>query len=332
MNLTSRPSLRSAIIGTVVVACACLLGWRAVKSTYLDKKHDLQKQILDAQEKVASFRQDVDERLPIKRELRSYAERTLGTSGEEVIDILRSRLSRIGETAGLQNLSVSSSGIRKIASPADSEFPRPLRGQADFYELSGELSGRGTYQQALCVVELIEAEPYLHQVRRVSLRPRQNGSEIDVSITMATIFFSEREVEGAASNVFDSQPATVDAAVVAKRLGTRNVFQVPPPPPPPPPEPEPEPVKEVKPPPPPPPPPPYQDWMVTAVVSIDGAPELWLRNVKDNKTRHLAVGQRILGAQFVSGEGNRAVINVDGEPFAIEVGWTLNKRQKIADQ
>lgn len=327
-QMTSRSSVRSAVTGLSVLVCVCLFGWWGLETWYLGPRHDRISKIADAQDKAVAYQKEVRERVPIQRELRGYAGRTLGTAGEEVIDALRSRLNRIGAAVGLQGLSVSTSGVRKIASPADSEFPRELRGQADFYELSGELSGRGTYEQALSVVEMIEDEPYLHQVRRVSMRPRQNGSEIDVSVTLATIFFSGQEVPDRGEHPdLPQPPENADGTDAAKRLGARNVFQVPPPPPPPPSAPE--PVKEA--PPPPPSPPPYQDWVVTGVVSIDGAPELWVKHVKNNQVRHLAVGQRVLGATFVSAEGDRAVIEVDGEQCVVEVGWTLDKRKKVGE-
>lgn len=308
------------VLGLLVLLMIC---YQAMKVYYFDVVGELHSSIEETRDKVKSYEADLETRVSDNRIYRGYVDRTLGNKAEEVIHELRTRLNQIGHAVGLDKVVVSTTSVKKVESPADREFPRSMRGRVDFYELVGELSGRGRIDQVVRAVELVDSEPYLKQVNRVSFTPRKNGEEVDLSVTITTIYFDEIP----AKKLVETDLNIPDTYVA---IGKKNVFRIPPPPP----EPEPEPVIAEKVPdptpiatPPPPPPPPYGDWVVTAIVSIEGKTELWLHNRKTNENKHLQPGQKIYKAIFVSIEGKEAVIELDGVFYRVDLGMALDKRR-----
>lgn len=313
---------RLAILGIVGVIVATLL-WSTAKRVYFQPRQLLLEQIAQAEERIKRREKVIAGEVAQRRQLRDAAARTLGGNQEQTISALRSRLNTIGHGIGLADLRVSTSTVKPVSSPArlahrDSAW-RQLAAEPDFYLVSADFSGQGTFAQAVRALEILAAEPYVKRIERFTLRPRQGGEAVDLSVSLATIILADSDPAPL------SDPDLSFASSYAP-LASKNLFRAPPPAPDPPPvQPEVKPqVVERK-----PPPVPYGDWVVTGIVWIDQQPELWLENRKNNQSRQLRSGDRILDVQVEEITLTQAVVSIEGAKFYVEIGQSLGDRRPV---
>ncbi len=304
------------------VAAAWLL-WSTASKTYFAPRRDLLDRIDEERTTIARLQETINKEVAQRRALRDAAARTLAGTSEETVSILRERLNTIGHGIGLTDLRVSTANPRSVASAAKSDYRnrdwKSLTGQPDFYTLSADFSGQGTFEQAVRAIEVIAAEPYLSRMDRFSLRPRRGGEVVDVSLSLTTVILPGVDPPP------QPAPGLAQAPSHASLTG-KNLFRAPPPP-----------ALEVKPEvkpavavqPPPPAPVPWGDWVVTGIVWIDRQPELWLRNRKTSEAKQLRAGDRILQAQVEEISQTQAVVSIEGALFSIQIGQSLEERRPV---
>ncbi len=310
---------RNLIAGGVVAFVALWIGSCTVRSMYLTPRQELQAAINSAERRI----EDAEDRLRyerrLQRDLQELADLTLGGSAEEVVSQLRTRLNLIGNGVGLSGLSVSTGSPKLIKPPlgAVRGLPSSMRQQPDFFEVTADLSGRGSYAQALQVVELIEADPMLKRIDSIALRPREGGSAVDLAVGLTVIYLPTEPEE-------IPEPVPPAAATRFAELSGRELFRAPPPKPEPAPQPPPVQVRHD---PPGPPPPPYDQWEVNAVVAIDGSSEVWLRHVGNGAMQQLAVGEAFYALTVREARPDGAVVEEEGGArFFVEIGRKLSDR------
>ncbi|GEM_PF-6206788 len=314
---------RLIIFSIVGVAAAWLL-WSMADQTYFAPRRDLLNRIDAAKQRIASRQDVINKEVSQRRALRDVAARTLAGTSEQTVSILRERLNTIGHGIGLTDLRVSTATAKSVASPVKSASSdkawRKLTAQADFYTLSADFSGQGTYEQAVRALEIISAEPYIKRIERFTLRPRRAGEVVDVSVSLSTVILPDADPPA------QPQPDVSLASMYASVSG-KNVFRAPPAPPDPAPPVKPEAKPDVivaK-----APPIPWSDWVVTGIVWIDQQPELWLKNQKTSESRQLRSGDRILEAQVEEISHTQAVVSIEGSKFYVEIGQSLGDRRPV---
>ncbi len=312
------------ILFSIAALAAAWLLWSTADRTYLAPRRDLLDRIDVARQRIASRQEVINREVSQRRAWRDAAARTLAGSSEETVSILRERLNTIGHGIGLTDLRVSTATAKSVASPAKSASSdkawRKLTAQADFYTLSADFSGQGTFQQAVRALEIISAEPYIKRIERFTLRPRRGGEVVDVSVSLTTVILPDAEPPA------QPQPDVSLASMYAS-VASKNIFRAPPPPADPAPAIKPEVKPEVvvqK-----PPSIPWGDWVVTGIVWIDQKPELWMKNQKTSESRQLRSGDRILEAQVEEISHTRAVVSIEGAKFYIEIGQSLGDRRPV---
>lgn len=220
---------------------------------------------------------------------------------------------------------------------------QPRKGVYTIYPF--RLEGRATLDQLTRFLYEFYTAPHLHQIRRLSLNPVEGGKEFDLAITieaaaLATADRADRLAEGRVARL--GQPKVEDyvGVIVRRRMeGDRFVDAAglftpysPPPPPvvarrdPPPPRPDPPKPSE-------PPKPPAFDHAkfayVTAILQVDGRPQVWIDARTIGKQFKLSEGE-----SFVVGEskgvvkriGRHAVeIELDGKPRILTAGASLKE-------
>lgn len=185
---------------------------------------------------------------------------------------------------------------------------QPRKGVYTIYPF--RLEGRATLDQLTRFLHEFYTAPHLHQIRRLSLNPVDGGKEFDLAITieaaaLATADRADRLAEGRVARLALASADDYVRAIVRRRMeGERFVdaaglFTPYAPPPPPvvarrdPPPPRSDPPK------PPPPKPPAFDHAkfayVTAILQIDGRPQVW-------------IDARTIGKQFKLNEGESFVV------------------------
>ena len=317
-----------AVLGVAGVVVVGFLGWKAVDALYFTKRAELETALERSESEIAKMKSRRIEAVKLGREMDTVLASTLGANAETVDSRLRARLNRIAEQVKLQEPIVSTSSLKPLESPRRREMPRgsrgpwkALRAEVDFVEAPATVTGSGTLEQAIELVDRLEAEPWPKQIRMVKLDPSKDGTAFRVTVQLATLFFPGRGAEAPEEAAWD--PARVDRLA---QLVAANPFRVPPPPPPPVVVAE-KPVVEAPKPPPPKPAFPWNEWMVTGVADGPGGEEVWLRNHRSKKTRILQTGQTIGKAVFKGGRGDGALFEIDQQPYVVLVGENLDQRR-----
>jgi len=309
------------------VLAAGWLVWRAAGAMYFEPMSEVREKITSRQETLASYDRRLDSARETRIDTEAFVARTLGGDVETVDHRLRSRLNRVAEELSLARHSVSTGSTTAKASPARLIWPRKgawreLRDEIDFVEVVASVSGEGTLEQIVGLIDRVDAEPWLKRINQVVIDPKNNGETFGVTVRLTTLFLPGRSPETMPRATYDTGRMVMLAGLIET-----NPFRVPPPsvpvvaaPPP-----------EVAPPPAPPPPPgfPWRDWQVTGVAEGPTGPETWLRNTRSGKSRKLMVGGAIGKAILKSAGGEWAEFRLGSESFRVQVGNRLDDRSPV---
>jgi hypothetical protein len=306
-------------IGSLVLAL--LLGawllYGMIDRAYLTPRRTLAAQIESTQANLTSIRQSRADQKRIDSVLQSYVDRTLGGDVEVVDHKLRSRLSRLVEQVNLQDHVVGPTRAGKpVGSPAKALFrgaQRELGEETDFVEIECPVSGWGTLEQVLQLVDAIEAEHWIKRIDELRLDPTDNGAKVRVNLRLTTLYLPQGKPKGNA----DTMPIVARPERYAALLAN-NPFRVPPPAPKPP-ESKPAVPGEFQ----------YGQWTVTGVAQNAAGPEVWLLNRQTKETRHLNAGDKLHELVFVQTNGETAEFQLALQRFVIEVGKNLNDRKPV---
>ena len=315
------------ILGIVALIAGLWLAYIVADYFYLGHRRELVEQIRSLTQKVNDRSTAIRNQKKIDAQLQQIIDRTLGGDIESVDHFLRTRLSRLAEHIGLQNTPVDTTKVGKpIDSPAKSKFSggayRLLREEHDFYELEGWISGTGTFEQVLRLVDGIDAEPWIKRIDSLKLDPRENGSRFDFTIRLTTLYLPKGVPNPA--NITAVSAAGFDRYMALVNL---NPFRVPPPAPPPPTTPDPKPMTDPG--PPVPPPFPYDQWTLTGIADSAGGPEVWLLNQQTHESKRLAIGESLHEAMFVATNIDAAEFKLGDQRFRVSVGKNLSDRTSL---
>jgi len=190
---------------------------------------------------------------------------------------------------------------------------KDLRDELDFVEVEASISGQGTLQEVLQLVDRIESQPWLKRVIQLRLQPRDNGERFAVTVRLVTLFLPGR---------FPAQvPPMGPSSDGFERLAplvSRNPFRLPPKTVEPAPAAVPSPTPQT--------PDPLGTWTLTGVVSGPEGVEAWLLEAASGRSRRMLVGQTIEQLRLVAAEGETAEFQLGDERFRVRVGRRLSER------
>lgn len=308
-----------AIAGVFVVVFIALFLMRSLADKlYFAERRQLKDQIKTKSAQLADYRQARLNHKKVKSELQGFVDHTLGDDLELVGHKLRTRLSRLAESAGMTPASDIKSSHEK-ESPAKSAFgrsgfQRQLREEKDFVEVEGWVSATGTLEQVLTLIESINAEPWLKRIDQLTIDPNDNGAKVQVNITLTTLFLPK-------------QTPNPDAVIASNGLNSEryallvrtNPFRLPPPAPNPPPVPA-QSAPEAF---------PFGQWLLTGIAQSAAGPEIWLLNQHTRETKYLNIGERLNDIKLVAVRGETAEFLIGADRFTVAVGKNLNDRTPL---
>lgn len=308
--------IKLALITLATLAILWVGYTKVVKRMYLDPRAELIKRIDEATTKLADYRTSLNDHARVTKELRQYADRTLGGDFETVDHKLRSRLSRIAEHTGLQTKSImvgTSGAARPVGSPAKAVFTgsanRDLKNELDFLELEGWVSGSGAFAQVLALVDAIEAEPWIKRIDEVKFDPSDNGERFAVTVRLTTLFMPGKAPDPTAVLTLN-RPASDRF----NSLASLNPFRVPPAKP------------AVHSPNASPAAFPYDQWAVTGIAQSLAGTEVWLLNSATREARRLALGEKFQDVTLIAARGEIAEFTQGAQRFTVRVGQNLGDR------
>ena len=312
-------SLRIVLILLAAIAGGLLI-FNQVNTHYLSKRKAHLSTIDNLTTRLAAYQKNARDHVRVKGELQAIIDRTLGGSIEIVDHRLRTRLNRLAEQAQLQSPTVgtgSSGSARR--SPAASAFRsfRDLYVEIDFVEVEGWISGTGTFEQALRLIDAIEAEPWIKRINQIRLDPKDNGSRFDVSLRLTTLFLPGQAPDPDA--LLSPVPTEFERLAVFLQS---NPFRVPPP------APVAEPPQQARTEAPPQHTPtfPYQRWKLTGIAHGPNGPEVWLLNAESKETRVLSMSEKLHEMELMAIETDSAVFRIGEKRVRIAVGSRMNER------
>lgn len=312
----------------VIIVVGLVVAWFVlsflVSAFYLDRRDALVTSIRDGREAISTLRSKQRDLIDVRNDIQAFVDRTLGSNQETVEHNMRVRLNRICEAVGLHDPVVSTGRTTPRESPARRELSRARNAfheEVDLVELEGTVRGMGTLEQGLRVLHRVQKEPWLKRIDSVSLDPRENGAQVDVTIRLTTLYIPGRS-PGA-----EHDPSRYDGETFAQfvSLSRSNPFRIPP-------------EAAVKPTPvvqgenpaaTPTPPFPYGEWIVRFVASGTSGPEVWVENVKSKESRRLVVGDSLNELEFVALAGDQVEFRTGDGRYLVGVGQTLDERHPI---
>ena len=266
------------------------------------------------------------------RRLPSLAAQTFGHNGDLASEQVRARLVTLIQRSGL---------------PADAMSLKPITGARvkDYYaEVGWSLSVRGRLEQAVNLLYLLDAEPYLHRVETLSLSPMGEGEQVDLKLRFTTIVLPAEEDRALAAGEFASADAAADLGGEARGRYTgvaqRDLFRPyrPPVVTRPPPRQAPPPAAS-----PPPPPDPSRRMKVVALPDWGGECEVSVLDTQRSKVITYKLGESLAGGRIVMIDyrempmpgnedvlsGSRVILADGSQYWAIELGQMLSQKRLL---
>jgi len=248
-----------------------------------------------------------------REQLKEVAASTLGPDAESVVHELRVALTEIGGTAGVDSLVVDSRASGELRSPAAKAFTesKKLRDSVDFGVVEGSIRGAATYKQAAEVIALIESQAWPKRIRSVTLEPgsKDDAGKLSLTLQLETLYIPGKSARKKDIDAPKLKPVSPERAELVTRIATHNLFTRP--------ESAPKlaaaPMTAA--------PPPGVQWIVTGW-------ELWIRSTRDQRTRSIRVGEKVESGTFVGVRDGYAVVDANGQRFAIGLGEPVEARER----
>ena len=321
--------IRPAIVLILLVGAAAL-GWKGYRSFYANERDALIEQARGFRKAAKDYEKGLENQKGVRDRLNAIAATTLGKQFPRVEHRLRTGLSRVGQDAGLADVVVSSSAAEAQKNPAatakgmDPAMARRLARSAEFAIVKAQVKGTGSLPQVLQALATYEAQPWIHRVQSMSIRPvGRERDRFELKLDVSVLWVPDLAVDDPNDPPILS-PGEAGVEAVAAIAG-KNIFRVPP-------APTPERAVAKKPPAERPagePPPAWGDWKLTGVVSGRRGLEALLVNTRSGDRVAIAPGGVVLGATLVTGGGEEAVFELEGARWRVRTGATLADRVRL---
>ena len=312
--MSSRTRWLLGIIGGIVVLWIL---WTIIQSFWLEPVGALRQKLDTLNNKVTQYREALSDVDGVEDSIDAYVARTLGGSLEEVDHRLRSRLNRLGESVGLRDLSVGTGRSVALLSPGRNDFKgasrRSLREEIDFVEVEGTMSGNTDWKGVIELLDRLKAAAWIKKIDNVRLRASGDGSQLQVSIRLRTLFIPGRSPV--------TQPGSTwseDRLVVLADLVSHSPFIIPSKPVA---KPAPRSTPVVNKPP--------SGWRLTGVAGLGDQAEVWISNTRTGRTRRLQVGQKHAGMVLEGIKGDLAAFRSGDSVVSIQVGQLLDDTPSV---
>ncbi len=312
----------------VLVALSLVIaaGWYGYRAIYANERDALLAETTKIREYAASYEKELERQKLVRDRLSAVASTTLGKQFDRVDHRLRTGLSRVGQSAGLSDVVVSSYAPKDERNPAatargmDRAMQDRIKKSPNFSVVKAQVKGTGTLSQVLNALATYDSQPWIHRVDSLSIRPVGSDREkFELKLDIATIWMPDLAVDDPNDPAIVAPGESGVDAIAA--ITAKNVFRVPPAPTPTKPR-----AVANRPAPPPTPAPAWGEWKLTGVVTGRRGLEAMMVNTRDGERKVLSPGVAVLGATLVSGAGEEAVFELEGAMWTVRTGATLADR------
>lgn len=294
---------------------------------------ELRGKIARAKETAQGFSSRIDGLESAQDRLLAVGETMLARDRDLLEHRLRAGLSDLATRSGLRDVVVTNTPPRAVENPAArvrmtggyTALRQRLRSRADFYVVRGRVQGAGSLDAALTALASLESQAWVHRVEGVTIRPAGGDrSVVEFKADFAIVMAPDLAPREAPSQAPEIAPAGDQMLAGVGRLTSRGLFAAPPKAPEPVvvvKQPDPEPMPAPK-------PPPYENWRLAGVMGGNRV-EAVVVHTSNGRSRLLGVGDRVLGATFEEGSGERAVFRIGQKRYEVLLGKSLADRREL---
>lgn len=334
--MTRREKTLGAVAGSVFLA---LLGYVVVTRTVIAPARKLDADFRNQWNKLQDIRKQMNRRdktyIP---KLRRYAARTFGTDELKAGDHIRTHLMKLIARSGVTMESLQAvTGDRAKG----------------YREIGRAVQVRGTLEQVINLLYLLDAQPTLHRIKNVTIRPVRNSDQVELSFRYTSLLVELPpgvEVAGTDPNVADRYGnLDSDDRQAYRLIGRRDLFlpyvQRPQRPavaqnPQPQPAPAPSPPAD-----PPPPADPLSHLKVVGLTDWAGRPEVVVADQRTREVRRYAPGDALANGTVAMVDyrtlphphrpkelsPSRVVLQYGRDYWAVELGEPLSAKRRLPD-
>lgn len=311
MTLQKREKVLAVIVALLLLVVAGRLGARVLLSPLSLRQAEVQA----LAQRIAERQSKVEAALPAQARLADYRRRSLPSDPQVARSLYQNWLLELTDRVKLKNRKVESSDGRVV--------------KGIYHNLPFTVRGEGSLEQLVQFLYEFYSAGHLHRIRRLSIKPQEKSSDLELTIVIDALSLVDADRRDKLTTLAGNRLAHPDLQSYRKSIVERNLFapyrppvvterrqprDMPKPP---------EPVD------------PSKFAYVTAIVQVDGQPQVWVKARTKDQNYRLCEGQRLEIGSFkgvISRIADRHVeITVDGKsdgkPLIVALGEPLRKTE-----
>lgn len=311
MTLQKREKVLAGVVAVLLVVVAGRLGARVLYSPLAMRQAEVEA----LAQRIAERKSKVEAALPAQARLADYRRRALPSDPQAARSLYQNWLLELTDRVKLKGRKVESSDGRVV--------------KGVYHNLPFTVRGEGSLEQLVHFLYEFYAAGHLHRIRRLSVKPQEKSSDLELTIVIEALSLPEADRRDKLTTLAGSRLAHQDLGAYRKSIVERNLFA---PYRPPPvaqrsqPRITPKPAEPMD---------PSKFAYVTAIVEVDGRPEVWVKARTKDENYQRREGQRLEIGSFkgvISRIADRHVEitvegNPDGKPLVVALGEPLRPPQ-----
>ena len=311
MTLQKREKVLAAVVGALLLVVAGRMGFRILYSPLSMRQAEVEA----LQQRIAERQSKVEAAMAAQARLAEYRKRSLPSDPQAARSLYQNWLLELTDRLKLKGRKVESSDGRVV--------------KGIYHNLPFTVRGEGGLDQLVQFLYEFYSAGHLHRIRRLSIKPQEKSSDLELTIVIEALALADADRRDKLTALPGNRLAHSDLNAYRKSIVERNLFasyrpaaitqRQPPRETPKPPEPI-DPSKFA---------------YVTAIVQVDGQPQVWVKARTKDENYRLHEGQRLEIGSFkgvISRIADRHVeIAVDGKsdgkPLVVALGEPLRKTE-----
>ncbi len=311
MTLQKREKVLAIVVAVLLVAVAGRMGARVLLSPLSLRQTEVEA----LAQRIAERQKKIEAALPAQARLAEYRRRSLPSDPQVARSLYQNWLLELTDRVKFKGRKVESSDGRVV--------------KGIYHNLPFTVRGEGSLDQLVQFLYEFYSAGHLHRIRRLSVKPQEKSSDLELTIVIEALSLVDADRRDKLTTLPGNRLARQDLGAYRNSIVERNLFapyrppvvaqrreprEAPKPP---------EPVD------------PSKFAYVTAIVEVDGQPQVWVKARTKDENYQLREGQRLEIGSFkgvISRIADRHIEitldgKSDGKPLVVALGEPLRKTE-----
>lgn len=311
MTLQKREKVLAAVVAALLLILGGRMGFRVLYSPLSMRQAEVEA----LAQRIADRQSKVEAAMAAQARLAEYRHRSLPSDPQVARSLYQNWLLELADRIKLKGRKVESSDGRVV--------------KGIYHNLPFTVRGEGSLEQLVQFLFEFYSAGHLHRIRRLSIKPQEKSSDLELIILIEALSLVDADRRDKLTTLPGNRLAQSDLSVYRKNIVARNLFAPYRPPvvaQPPPPRERPKPPDPID---------PSRFAYVTAIVQVDGQPQVWVKARTKDENLRLREGQRVEIGSFKGVIFRIADRHVeiavdgksDGKPLVVALGEPLRKSE-----